>query len=90
MLINVRKEYTKALNKHTAERIGKDDPTLTYQEYVLYYILYFRASDCDRDIDPENLYQTLYKGSWIDQTWEKKQASKTNPKVFDKKWDEVF
>lgn len=89
MLINVRKEYTKALNKHIVERIGNDDPMLTYQEFVLYYILYIYACEADTDINPDEEYE-CQKGGWIDMTWNKLKASKTHSKVFDKKWDEVF
>ena len=90
MLINIRKEYAKALKKDIDIRIGNDDPTITYQEYILYYILYANVSDCDRDIDPEEIYNNFPKDNWFDENWAKKKASKNSPKVFDKKWDEVF
>ena len=89
MLINVRKEYTKALKKDIDIRIGKDDPSISYQEYVLYYILYLYASEPDINIDPDEEYK-LQKDGWIDMSWLEMKASKNNPKVFDKKWDEVF
>ncbi len=72
------------------DRISDDDPTLTFQEYYLYYLLRWNSDEPELFIDPQKIYDESLKGGWIDKTWLKMSASKKKPIIFDKPWDEVF
>jgi len=89
MEINIEKEYSKALDSKIDIRIGNDDPTLTYQEFFLYWVLYTEFSGQNKVLDSEKMY-TNYKNSWIQTQWFKCQASKYSKIEITKKWDEVF
>ena len=89
MKIDVVELYKKALDKKIHIRVGNDDPSLTYQEYFLYYVLYFIFGKISfiENIDKEIEF---YKGSWIDESWEEMAASKISKKEITIPWEKVF
>jgi len=89
-MIKVITEYKKALAKKMPERISADDQTLTFQEFYLFYLLRWNSNEPESMIDPQQIYDDLQKGGWIDQRWLQMSASKKQPKIFDKPWDQVF
>lgn len=72
------------------DRINNDDPTLTFQEYYFYYLLRWNSDEPELLIDPQKIYDESLKNGWIDKTWLKMSASKKQPMIFDRPWDEVF
>ncbi len=60
-MIKVIAEYKKAFAKRTPERIEADDPTLTFQEYYLHYILRWNADEPEAMIDPQQIYDIFQK-----------------------------
>ncbi len=69
-------------------RMSDDDPTLTYEEVILY--LMCRYSSAADFIDPdEELYWNKIGGG-LDREWSELAASKTHPKVIEHPWDEIF
>lgn len=89
MLIVIKEEYKKALNKKINIRIGNDDPTITYQEFFLYWVLYSEFSGNNQFLESTELYNH-YKNSWIDEQWLKTKASKYNKIDISLEWNKVF
>ena len=70
-------------------RIGRDDPTITYEEFVLYYMC--RCSSGYEYLDPDDQYRWWNKdGSVINIWWSKLAASKTHKREITHNWDEIF
>ena len=89
-MIDVDTEYSKALKKGFPDRLGNDDPTITFQEFYLYYLLRINASLPNQKVDPQKAYDSLPDNDWIHQTWKELKASKKQPMIFSKPWDQVF
>ena len=68
-------------------RMSDDDPTLTYEEVVLYCMC--RYSSGFDTIDPDENF-AYWKESGSDREWLELKASKTNPMVIEHPWDEIF
>ncbi len=70
-------------------RLGDDDPTITYEEFVVYYMCRY-ASGFDY-IDPDYSFACWKKGErLLDRNWMKMAASKTHKMEIVHKWDEIF
>lgn len=68
-------------------RMSDDDPTLTYEEVVLYCMC--RYSSGFDTIDPDENF-AYWKESGSDREWLELKASKTHPMVIEHPWDEIF
>ena len=68
-------------------RMSEDDPTLTYEEVVLYCMC--RYSSGFDTIDPDYDFECWKKGG-MDHEWLELKASKTHPMVIEHPWDETF
>ena len=68
-------------------RMSDDDPTLTYEEVVLYCMC--RYSSGFDTIDPDENF-AYWKESGSDREWLELKASKTHPMVIEHHWDEIF
>ena len=68
-------------------RMSEDDPTLTYEEVVLYCMC--RYSSGFDTIDPDENF-AYWKESGSDREWLELKASKTHPMVIEHPWDEIF
>ncbi len=69
-------------------RLG-DDPTITYEEFIVYYMCRY-ASGFDY-IDPDYSFACWKKGErLLDRNWMKMAASKTHKMEIVHKWDEIF
>ncbi len=69
------------------ERISNDDPTLVYEQVVLYEVCRHRSGDewVDMDLELE-----IWKKSGRDYKWLELSASKTHPMVIEHPWEQVF
>ena len=88
MKLNVQNEITRALNKDILKRIGENDPTITYQEFVLYWILRACASSTIIDIDEQ--FNISKEDGWIDNQWLESDASNYHEMITPLAWDKVF
>ena len=69
-------------------RMSDDDPTLTYEEVILYLMCrYGSAADF---IDPDYEFSLRKNVKNPDWEWDELAASKTHPKVIEHPWDEIF
>ena len=68
-------------------RMSEDDPTLTYEEVVLYCMC--RYDSGPHMIDPDENFAGWKKGG-LDREWFALKASKTHPMVIEHPWDEIF
>ncbi len=68
-------------------RMSYDDPTLTYEEVVLYCMCRY-SSGLDT-IDPDESF-TYWKKGGQDREWLELKASKTHKMVIEHPWDEIF
>ena len=68
-------------------RMSDDDPTLTYEEVVLYCMC--RYDSGPGLIDPDENFACWKKGG-MDREWLELKASKTHPMVIEHPWDEIF
>ncbi len=69
-------------------RMSDDDPTLTYEEVILYLMCrYGSAADF---IDPDYEFSLRKNVKNPDWEWDELTASKTHPKVIEHPWDEIF
>ncbi len=64
-----------------------DDPTLTYEEVVLYSMC--RYDSGPDPIDPDEDF-VCWKKAGLDREWLELKASKTHPMVIEHPWDEIF
>lgn len=70
-------------------RMSLDDPTLTYEEVVLY--LMCRYGHAAEAIDPDEDFAAWEQGEkLLDRQWCKLKASKTHPMMIEHPWDEIF
>lgn len=70
------------------KRMNDDDPSLTYEEVILYLMCrYSAASDF---IDPDHEFASWKSGDLLDKEWRELSASKTHPMVITHPWDEIF
>ena len=74
-------------NKNIPLRMSYDDPTLTYEEVVLYCMC--RYSSGLETIDPDWSFHCWKEGGQ-DREWLELKASKTHPMVIEHPWDEIF
>ncbi len=88
MKLHVQSEITRAHNKYIPEKIGNDDPTITYQEFALYWILRSCASLVYIEI--EDSYSDFKSDGWIDNQWLSTKASHYNKMETPLSWDKVF
>ena len=88
MELNVQHEICRALNKKIQIRIGENDPTITYQEFVLYWIL--RACASNEKINIDEKYTISKNNGWIDEQWLACEASKYHEMETPLEWDKVF
>ncbi len=70
------------------DRLVRDDPSITYEEFVVYYMCRY-ASGLGR-IDPDSVFEYHKKVGKIDGDWLKTAASKTHKMEIVHKWDEMF
>ena len=73
--------------KNTPLRMSLDDPTLTYEEVVLYCMCRYRTGE--KFIDPDHNF-SCWKEGGLDREWLELKASKTHPMVIEHPWDEIF
>lgn len=73
--------------KNIPLRMSCDDPTLTYEEVVLYCMCRYRSGT--GPIDPDYTFSCWKKGG-LDREWLELKASKTHPMVIEHPWDEIF
>ncbi len=73
--------------KNIPLRMSYDDPTLTYEEVVLYSMCRYNSGPYL--IDPDE-YFVYWKEGGLDRDWLELQASKTHPMVIEHPWDEIF
>ena len=69
-------------------RMSLDDPTLTYEEVMLY--LMCRYSNGIDFIDPDHDFACWKEGGHLDREWLELSASKTHPMEIVHPWDEIF
>ncbi len=69
-------------------RIGRDDPTITYEEFIVYYMCRY-ASGSDY-INPDIAFQRHKEFGKLDRDWLEMSASKTHKMEIIHKWDEIF
>ena len=74
-------------NKNIPVRMSLDDPTLTYEEVVLYCMC--RYNSALGMIDPDENF-VYWKEGGLDSEWLELKASKTHPMVIEHPWDEIF
>ncbi len=89
MIVNVKEYWTKALSHKIDVRIGNDDKTITYQEFMLYWILRFELNANKVYVDLDSAY-SFYKDKWPDKKWDEMKASKYYGRVIFLPWDKVF
>ena len=89
MLIDIKKEYQKALDKKINIRIGNDDPTILYQEFFFYWVLYIEFTGTKEFLDTSEMLKQ-YRNTWIDEKWLETKAAKFNAKSINLDWDKVF
>lgn len=70
------------------DRMNNDDPTLTYEEVILYWMC--RASSAADFINPDHDFACWKKGGHLDRIWLRLSASKTHPMEITHPWDEIF
>ena len=89
MLIDVMEIQEAAIkdSKNIPLRMSYDDPTLTYEEVVLYCMCRYRTGE--EFIDPDYNF-SCWKNGGLDREWLELKASKTNPMVIEHPWDEIF
>ena len=68
-------------------RMSYDDPTLTYEEVVLYSMC--RYDSGPNMIDPDENF-ACWKKAGLDREWLELKASETHPMVIEHPWDEIF
>ena len=73
--------------KNIPLRMSYDDPTLTYEEVVLYCMCRYNSGL--GMIDPDENY-VYWKEGGQDREWLELKASKTHPMVIEHPWDEIF
>ncbi len=70
-------------------RLGQDDPTITYEEYVVYFMC--RYSSGYEYVDPDDEYRWWRrKSDLLDAEWHRLSASKTHKIEIAHSWDEIF
>ena len=69
-------------------RMSSDDPTLTYEQVILYMMC--RCSGCLSVIDPDEDFAGWKKTGLLDNKWLKLKAARTHPMVIEHPWDEIF
>ena len=69
-------------------RMSLDDPTLTYEEVMLY--LMCRYSNGYNFIDPDRNFAGWKREGHLDREWLELSASKTHPMEIVHPWDEIF
>jgi len=88
MIINVQDEITKALNKLVDKKIEKDDISLTYQEFFLFWVL--RNNSSKKEIEINETIKLAKDDGWIDSIWLQTEASKHNDMSINVPWNKVF
>ena len=91
MLIDVMELQEAALRGRYGSipiRMSCDDPTLTYEQVILYTMC--RCSGCLSVIDPDEDFAGWKKTGLLDNKWLKLKAAKTHPMVIEHPWDEIF
>ncbi len=69
-------------------RLVNDDPTMTYEEFIVYYMCRYASG---RDyIDPDYVFEYHKKAGKLDGDWLKTAASKTHKMEIVHGWDEIF
>lgn len=91
MKLNVFDELRRAKRAGILDKINNDDPSLTYEQFFLYYILRvcYGSADETTMIDPDKEY-ALQKEGWVDETWLTMKGSKLHRMAIETPWDKVF
>ncbi len=68
-------------------RMGNDDPTLVYEQVVLYEVCRYRSGLewIDMDSEFENWKKAGHDSEWLELS-----ASKTHPMIIEHPWEQVF
>lgn len=89
MKVKVADEMHRATLKGIDKKISKNDPSVTYQEWVLFWVL--RMSDPFSIIDLNDIDEVIQRtDNWIDKTWSETSASRCNKKEIIIPWETVF
>ena len=89
MNINIRAEYENALKTGWAYKVGQEDPSLTYQEFIYFWCLRTGLSmGDDMVIDPEELCRLNEEDMRI--FWLKYPYHNDKPMEFNQDWTTIF
>lgn len=87
MLINIGNKYEKALRTGWATKVARNDPGLTYQEFIYVWALR-QAASRDDEVDPKEF--CMYKAPYLECYWLEYPYHEGKPKVFNQDWATIF
>lgn len=89
--MTVAEKHSEIVKKGFLKRIRRNDVTITFQEWCLYYLL--RAKNSDDELSEDLLafwLNDVLRDPWYDKSWKNFRASKYNLKVVNTPWMDVF
>ena len=91
MILDIYKEARRGEKLRISERLERD-PSITYQQFTLYYMLRFHLSTAKEGdtFDPEEYFSEMREDDWINETYPQTAGGKVHRMEVTVPWDHVF
>ena len=91
MILDIYQEVERGRKIKIDERL-ETDPSITYQQYALYYMLRSKSSTAKEGdtFDVDQSFAHLKKNGWVDKTYPKTAGGKVHRMEVTVPWDHVF